>query len=156
MAKTEQRNILLSVLSRALAEGLAAIGHPAEATMVIDAVVEGAERGSGTFELPDLLRVRAAVQLAASPENWRAAEASLVASLESARQQAAPGWELRTAIALARLWANCDRAGEARTLLADVLAQFTEGFSTTDLRRDRAIAPCAWRSGRCISGRSAR
>ena len=154
--QNDQRYILSSTFSRLLAEGLATIGHPAEATMIIDAVLDAAGRGSGTFELPELLRVRAAVQLAASPENWRAAEASLVASLESARRQAAPGWELRTAIALARLWANCDRAGEARTLLADVLAQFAEGFSTTDLRETARLLDALGGPGAASRGGSAR
>ncbi|MBR1120951.1 winged helix-turn-helix domain-containing protein [Bradyrhizobium lablabi] len=133
--QTEQRYILSTTLSRALAEGLAATGHPAEAIMIIDAAVDGAGRGSGTFELPDLLRARAAVQLAASRENWRSAEASLTASLDCARRQAAPGWELRAAIALARLWTDLERADEARSLLFEVRSRFTEGYETTDLRQ---------------------
>jgi predicted ATPase/DNA-binding winged helix-turn-helix (wHTH) protein len=128
------RYILSSVFSRALAEGLARIGCSAEASVIIDALVAEAERGSGTFERPDLLRARAAVLLAASPQNWPVAEASLKASIECARQQSALGWELRAAIALGRLWTDHDREDEARSLLTDVYERFTEGFGTADLR----------------------
>jgi predicted ATPase len=128
------RFILSSVFSRALAEGLARIGCSAEASVIIDALVADTARGSGTFDRPDLLRARAAVLLAASPENWPAAEASLKASIECARQQSALVWELRSAMALGRLWIDQKREDEARGLLADVYGRFTEGFETADLR----------------------
>jgi predicted ATPase len=131
--RTERRNILLPAYSRALAEGLARVGSSVEATGIIDAVVADAMRGPGTFELPDLLRARAAVLLAASPANWPAAEASLKDSLDCARRQSALGWELRSAAQLSRLWADHGRLGEARTLLADVYGRFTEGLGTADL-----------------------
>jgi predicted ATPase len=127
------RYILSSAFSRSLAEGLARAGHSAEATMIVEALMADAAGGSGTFELPDLLRARAGVLLAASRENWPAAEASLIGALDHARQQSALGWELRSAIALVRLWTDRGRADEARTLLADVYARFTEGFGTADL-----------------------
>ncbi|MCA6109075.1 ATP-binding protein [Bradyrhizobium cenepequi] len=132
--RTEQRNILLSSNSRALAEGLARTGRSAEAASIIDAAIADAMRGSGTFELPDLLRARATVLLAASPANWPAAEASLKDSLDNARRQHALGWELRSATELARLWMEHGRVDEARALLGDVYGQFTEGFETADLK----------------------
>ncbi|QIO32426.1 ATP-binding protein [Bradyrhizobium sp. 1(2017)] len=128
-----RRYILLSALSRALAEGLARSGRAAEATIIIDATLADAAASSGTFELPDLMRARSEVLLAASRENWSEVEASLLASRECARRQSAPGWELRSAIALARLWADAGRVDEARALLTDAFGQFTEGFATADL-----------------------
>jgi predicted ATPase len=73
------------------------------------------------------------VLLAASRENWPAAEASLIGALDHARQQSALGWELRSAIALSRLWADHGRGDDARALLAGVYERFTEGFGTADL-----------------------
>jgi predicted ATPase/DNA-binding winged helix-turn-helix (wHTH) protein len=131
--QTERQYILSSAFSRALAEGLARTGRSAEATDIIDALVADAARGSGTFELPEFLRARAGVLLAASPANWSAAEASLMGSLDCAREQSALGWELRSAIALCRLWADHGRVDEARSVLVDVHGRFTEGFGTTDL-----------------------
>ncbi|MGY3618250.1 ATP-binding protein [Bradyrhizobium sp. USDA 10063] len=131
--QTERQYILSSAFSRALAEGLACTGHSTEAISIIDAIVADAARGSETFELPDLLRARASVLMAASPANWPTAEASLKDSLDCARRQSALGWELRSAIALGRRWADHGCADEARNLLADVYERFTEGFGTADL-----------------------
>jgi predicted ATPase len=102
--------------------------------LIIEGLVEGAERGSGTFELPDLLRVRGQVLLAESPQNWHAAETSLMSSLDAARRQSALGWELRSALVLSRWWKDRGGNEEARSLLADVHGRFTEGFDTADLR----------------------
>jgi predicted ATPase/DNA-binding winged helix-turn-helix (wHTH) protein len=131
--REKRQFILSSAFSRALAEGLARTGQFAEATDIIDAVVADAKRGPGTFELPDLLRAQAAVRLTASPANHQAAEILLKDSLDCARQQSALGWELRSALALSRLWADHGRTDQARTLLADVYGRFTEGFCTADL-----------------------
>ncbi len=131
--QTERQFVLSSAFSRALAEGLAQTGQFAEATSIIDAIVADAKAGPGTFELPDLLRAQAAVLLAASPANHPAAEILLKDSLDCARQQSALGWELRSALALSRLWADHGRPDDARTLLADVYGRFTEGFCTADL-----------------------
>lgn len=131
--ESERQYILSFAFSRALAEGLARGGHSAEAITIIDVLVADATRGCGTFELPDLLRAQAEVLLAGSPANWPAAEASLVASLDCAREQSALGWELRSAIALSRLWADHGRLDEGHRVLAQVYERFTEGFGTADL-----------------------
>jgi predicted ATPase/DNA-binding winged helix-turn-helix (wHTH) protein len=148
--QTERQYILSSAFSRALAEGLARTGRSAEATDIIDALVADAARGSGTFELPEFLRARAGVLLAASPANWSAAEASLMGSLDCAREQSALGWELRSAIALCRLWADHGRVDEARSVLVDVHGRFTEGFGTTDLREaERQLRVLGVRTSHC-------
>ncbi|WP_161495811.1 ATP-binding protein [Bradyrhizobium japonicum] len=131
--RTERQYILSSSFSRALAEALATSGEAAEAANIIDATLADAMRGTGTFELPDILRARAAVLLAASPANWAAAEASLNDSLDCARRQSALGWELRSALALSRLWASQGRVDKARSILSEVYGRFTEGFGTADL-----------------------
>jgi predicted ATPase len=128
------RTALSTSFSRALAEALARTGRPAEATLIMKALVEDAARGSGTFELPDFLRAQAEVLLAASQDNWQRAEALFTSSIDLARQQSALGWELRAAMALGSLRADHKRADEARTLLSDVYDRFTEGFGTADLK----------------------
>jgi predicted ATPase len=132
-----RRYILSSAFSCALAEGLARTGYSAEATLLIQGLVEEAERGSGTFELPELLRTRGEVLLAASRENWHVAEASLMNAVESARRQSALGWELRSALVLSGWWKDRGRREEARTLLSDVYGRFIEGFDTADLTEAR-------------------
>lgn len=136
--QTAQRYILSTTFSVSLAQGLARIGRPAEATIIIDGLMADPARGSATFERPDLLRVRAEVQLATSPKNWRAAEASLKESIDCARQQSALGRELGSTLALGRLWVDHDHADEARALLADIYGRFTEGFGTVNLTEARS------------------
>lgn len=131
--RTEQHWILASMLARPLSEYLVKQGQVEEAKQIVDDLIAKAEGGAGTFDFPELLRVRAEVLLASSPSNWSAAEASLERALESARKQSALVWELRSAMALARLWANRQRPEAAMQLLVDVLARFTEGFGTPEL-----------------------
>jgi predicted ATPase/DNA-binding winged helix-turn-helix (wHTH) protein len=133
--RTERRYMLSSTVHRALAEGLAILGSSTEATIIIDGLVADATRGTGTFELSDLLRTRARVLLAVSPNNWSLAEESLKNSLACARQQSTPGWELRSALELVRLWLDRGLEDEARNLLIQVHKPFTEGFQTADLLR---------------------
>ena len=131
--------MLFPTISRTLAEGLLAEGRPQEAFDLIDATVADAERGSGTYELPDLLRTKARTLLAVSPRNRTSAESLLVASLNLARKQSSLAWELRAAIALFRLWTEHARADAAHDMLANVYGRYTEGFETADLRTARAL-----------------
>jgi predicted ATPase len=88
--------------------------------------------------------------LAASPANWPAAEASLMGSLDCAREQSALGWELRSAIALCRLWVDHGRVDEARSVLADVYERFTEGFGTADpSEAERQLRALGVRTSHC-------
>ncbi len=125
--------IIASMCSRALAEGLARLGSPDEALQIIDVLLADAGNEAATYELPDWLRARADVLIAASPSNISEAESLLIQSMALARQQAALCWELRSAIALTRLWNGRDRRAEALRLLREVHGRFTEGFSTRDL-----------------------
>jgi DNA-binding SARP family transcriptional activator/predicted ATPase len=67
------------------------------------------------------------------------AEACFERALEVARRQEAKSLELRAATSLARLWRAEGRRDDARRLLGDVYAWFTEGFETGDLRDAQAI-----------------
>ncbi len=132
--QSERRFFFVSACSRALAQALVLTGRAAEAPIVIDAVIGEAAPGGGHFELPELMRTRGEALLAASPDNWPEAEATLEAALDLARRQSAIGWELRLAMLLSRERRDRGRKSEARALLAGVFARFTEGFDTPDLR----------------------
>jgi tetratricopeptide (TPR) repeat protein len=135
----ERNYILFPTISRTLAEGLVREGRSDEALDLIEAAVANAESGTGTFELPELLRVKAKVLLAVSPRNAVAAEASIMASLDCARTQSALGWELRSATALFHLWLDQGRADAGRRMLTSIYERFTEGFETIDIRTTRAL-----------------
>ena len=66
-------------------------------------------------------------------------EACFQTALDVARRQGALSLELRAATSLARLWKDTGRGQEARRLLADVYARFSEGFDTADLREAKSL-----------------
>lgn len=81
--------------------------------------------------MPELLRVKGELLLReAAVED---AEDHFRRALEDARGQEVPGWELRAATSLARLWHGQRRTRQARTLLLPVYRRFTEGLKTADL-----------------------
>jgi len=92
----------------------------------------------------ELHRLRGEVRLAQAMQQRRAttkrqelvgdAEACFARALEIARAQGAKWWELRTAVTLARLLRDRDRAGEARELLRSAYDGFDEGVDLPDLR----------------------
>ena len=66
-------------------------------------------------------------------------EAALFRASETARAQQARSLELRAAMSLARFWRARNRPDDARSLLSDVYAWFTEGFDTPDLQAARLL-----------------
>ena len=70
---------------------------------------------------------------------WDEAERYLRRSYALARQQGVPGWELRSAISLARLWRHKGMVLEAGELLSGSYARFGEGWGTADLLSARHL-----------------
>jgi hypothetical protein len=91
-----RQNILVARAACSLAQGLAATARTTEALCVIDEAIAHATEAE-VLELPELLRIKASMLDPAQAEEY------LARSLELARQQAARSWELRTALAQARL-----------------------------------------------------
>jgi predicted ATPase/DNA-binding winged helix-turn-helix (wHTH) protein len=92
-----------------------------------------AENGLAGWCAAELLRVKAEALLSEGEANAVAVEGLLQRSLQTAREQGALSWELRTATSLARLWHQQHRTREAHDLLISVRDRFTEGFHTSDL-----------------------
>jgi adenylate cyclase len=67
------------------------------------------------------------------------AEACFHKAREIARQQAARSLELRACTSLARLWRTQNRQPEARQVLSEIYAWFTEGFDTADLKDAQSL-----------------
>jgi predicted ATPase len=73
----------------------------------------------------------------------RDAEVLLGQSMASARKVGALSWRLRAATDLAGLWCTGSRTDDARRMLSPIVDEFTEGFSTHDLRAAaRLLAEC--------------
>jgi predicted ATPase len=98
-----------------------------------------AQANGEMYYVPEILRLTAEALLTQPVPDGPQAEASLVEALEIARGQEAKFWELRAALALARLWSSQGRQSEAVTLVGPVYGWFTEGFDTPDLRDARLL-----------------
>jgi predicted ATPase/DNA-binding winged helix-turn-helix (wHTH) protein len=130
----EQHNILATVFTSALAEGLSKTGQFDEALITINVAVARAASCGATFDMAELLRIKGTILAAMPRPDWTSAVDCLMQSLAVARQQSALAWELRSATALARLLSENGQRDEARNTLAPVYNRFTEGFETADLR----------------------
>jgi predicted ATPase len=123
----------------ALAGGLRKRGQLEEAILTINqAIGRATDRGS-TFDMAELLRIKAQI-LAAMPQYGRdPAINCLTDALAAAKAQSALALELRSTIALARLLAEGGQRDQAHHDLALVYGRFTEGFETADLRAARQL-----------------
>jgi predicted ATPase len=100
---------------------------------VEEALAGGVARGERLSEA-ELYRLKGEALLARPSPDAPEAEACFQRALTIARAQEAKGWELRAALSLARLWRSRGRGQDARRLVAETAAWFTEGHDTTDLR----------------------
>jgi tetratricopeptide (TPR) repeat protein len=132
-------NILTSLFARAMAEGLAVLGHIEDAVATIDHALASVAGNGGCCEMPGILHIKGQILASAPRSDPSEAKGWLLRSLESARQQSALGWELRTATTLARLLSDQGRRTEAHDVLAGIYGRFTEGFDTSDLKTARRL-----------------
>ena len=133
-----------------LAEVLVQDGQAADGLALLNEALELVEQtGERLFEA-ELHRLRGEVlRKANNPE----AEAAFQRARDVARRQSARSLELRAARSLARLYRDTRRTAKGRSLLADTLARFTEGFDTPDLREAQCFWPNSDGRTRFISAR---
>jgi predicted ATPase len=120
-------------LSLTLAEGLAKAGQRELAYSTICEAVGWAETRGRVLDVIDLLRVKGEIIASMSPQDTSEGEACLLESLKLARQRGLLSYELRSAISLARLWADRAQRNKALELLDPIFDRFSEGFQTRDL-----------------------
>jgi predicted ATPase/DNA-binding winged helix-turn-helix (wHTH) protein len=136
---TLKLDLLLTVYMGALAEGLRKSGQLEEALLTINQAIGRAKDCGSTFDMAELLRIKAQV-LAAMPQHGRdSAMNCLNEALAIAKAQSALALELRSTMDLARLLAKGGQRDQARHDLALVYGRFTEGFETADLRAARQL-----------------
>lgn len=133
MMEEQRQNVIGTFLACWIAEGLTAIGRAGEAFPILRGARLRALRGSERVHLPELLRQQAEALLAASNENHPMARRLLLRSCRLARQQSALSWELRSALALARISDERSRSRQIATV-SSIYERFTEGFDTQDLQ----------------------
>lgn len=126
--------LLTTPLNIALIQGLAATGRFAEAFALIDTTIRLVEANGELGYLPELLRVRGGLVLAAPRPAIDEAELYFRRALELSRRQGARAWELRTATDLAALLAARGQCEDARALLQPIFAWFAKSLETADLK----------------------
>jgi predicted ATPase len=117
-----------------LARGLGASGRFVEGVALLDETIRLVEAKGDITYLPEILRLKGSILLQMQKSRTSDAETCFKQSLELSRMHGSRAWELRTATDLAGLWAGQGRSEDARALLQPVLAQFTEGSETADLK----------------------
>jgi tetratricopeptide (TPR) repeat protein len=122
-----------------LAGALAITAQCDEALNTIDRAIARARHHNFLLEMPDLLRVKGEVLISMKSPDFAQAESCLRQSLDLAQRQGALGFELRTAVSLAKLRLQQGRREEARGMLAPVYARFTEGFNSRLLTAAREL-----------------
>lgn len=94
---------------------------------------------SARFNEAELYRLKGELLLVGGGPGAEDAERCFRQAVEIARRQSAKSLELRAAMSLARLFQRQGKREDARRLLAEVYAWFTEGFDTADLKDARAL-----------------
>ena len=135
-----------------LAEAHGRANRTDEGLRVIAQALEVAQRTSERYYEAELLRLKGELLLQsqagqpvdeADPARDREAEGCFARARDLAGQRQARSLELRAAASLARLWQRQGKGADARQLLAEIYAWFTEGFDTPDLREAKALLD-AW------------
>jgi predicted ATPase len=113
------------LLKIALADAEARAGDPERAIAILDEALATCERvGYRAFEA-ELHRARGEMLLKRDPANPAPAEDALLTAIAIAKQQGTRSFELRAALALAKLYESTGRLEEARAVLAPELEDFT-------------------------------
>ena len=105
----------------ALAEGLARAGQPEEALVTIDRALAQAGEIGETLYTAELLRVRGEILLSMPQPGLAEVERVLTDALSWARKHAALSWELRAAMAMARLYSERGQPEEAAAIIEQTL-----------------------------------
>ena len=124
-----EQNVLLfdGLVKIAFAEAEARAGDPERAVASFDEALATCERiGHRTFEA-ELHRVRGEMLLKRDPANVATAEEALQTAIAVAQRQGTRSFELRAALALAKLYQSTARLADAHAALAPAL----DGFSPT-------------------------
>ena len=121
-----------------LAAALGAIGRIGDGISELDEALHFAEIDYRWF-VPELLRVKGDLLALRSSDDMVPIESLYRRSMTQAREQQALYWELCSATSLAELLQRQNRHAEARSVLATVYDQFTEGFSASRVRRAKVL-----------------
>jgi predicted ATPase len=122
-----------------LAEAYDGMGQATEGLTVLTEALTIAHNTGERFWEAELHRLKGALLLTLSAEQYAEAETCFHQALDIARRQQAKSLELGAAVSLSRLWQQQGKQQEAHDLLAPLYGWFTEGFDTVDLQEAKAL-----------------
>jgi predicted ATPase len=136
--------VFRTVTQAMLAEALAHQGQVEEGLAALAEALAVVRDGGEPYWEAELHRLQGELLLKRAEVEARAraeveVEACFRQALAVARRQNAKSLELRTVMSLTRLYQKQGRQAEARPMLAECYAWFTEGFDTPDLQEAKAL-----------------
>jgi class 3 adenylate cyclase/tetratricopeptide (TPR) repeat protein len=136
--RQHKANLWVPVYVLGIAELLMANNRHAEAFPIFSECAKLCRELQQHYIEPELHRLRG-VAFAATGAARTTIEAAFELALQTARDQGARLFELRAATSLARFWQRFGRYEAASLMLAPILAGFTEGFASADVRGAQAV-----------------
>ena len=136
-----EQNVLFfdGLLKIALAEAEARAGDPARAVAILDEALATCDRaGYRAFEA-ELHRARGEILLERDPVNPAPAEDAFLTAIAVAKQQGTRSFELRAALALAKLYQSTARPADAYGVLAPALEDFSPTLKMPEIAEARAL-----------------
>jgi predicted ATPase len=128
----------LFFLANGMIQHLLKTKRASEAANLLRELRSEVERSGQNLFLPEFLRLEADILLAQVSDKVESAEALYQRAAMLAHEQSAFGWQLRAAVALARLHQAADPA-QSRAILLPVLERFADGYVTPDIAAARDI-----------------
>jgi predicted ATPase len=122
-----------------LIQGLLNMDRTKEGMSLIEETIQLVTANGDLIFMPELLRVKGNTLLSSRPSSFEEVERCFATSLEWSRRQGALGWELRTAIDLARLRIEQNRHEDARVFLQPLVKRFEKVSDTADLKIARQM-----------------
>jgi DNA-binding SARP family transcriptional activator/predicted ATPase len=113
-------------------------GKKKEGLAVIDESLTRIENMRGWCEAPEVHRLQGELLLLEGGMEVEA-ESCFKSAIKVAKNQNAKGWELRATVSLCRLWQGQGKREQARGMLENIYAWFTEGFNTPDLTEAKSL-----------------
>jgi predicted ATPase len=111
-------------------------GHAAEGLRALASIAD-ADRLA--YLAPEVHRLEGELLLCQAAPRAADAERCFRTAIDIARERSEKSLELRATASLSRLWNEQGKREEARRLLAEIYAWFTEGFDTSNLREAKAL-----------------
>jgi predicted ATPase len=130
----ENRCIQMPLYRILLANEFGRIGQIARAREFAASAESLVEQTGERWAAPEIYRIHGSLLCREPSRDDRAAMRLFKRSLASARKIGAVGWELRTAISVARLAESPSARAEARDLLMSTRAKFASAETSRDLR----------------------